>query len=182
MIRSISGWSDIELIEGIKDGNEIALENLYRLDREGVINYVTNNKGSYDDGADIYQEGIIVVWNKIKTGKYIKQDNAQLKTYLNRVCRNLWYKKLRYQGKLTSMPDDYEAEDGETFDYSDNERKLEACFSVLREKCQKVLRLRFWEKKSLEEIAKILGNTINVIKNDSSDCIKSLREQFKKKK
>jgi RNA polymerase sigma factor (sigma-70 family) len=182
MIRSISGWSDIELIEGIKDGNEIALENLYRLDREGVINYVTNNKGSYDDGADIYQEGIIVVWNKIKTGKYIKQDNAQLKTYLNRVCRNLWYKKLRYQGKLTSMPDDYEAEDGDVIDYSDNERKLEACFSHLREKCQEVLRLRFWEKKKLEEIAELLGNSLQVIRNHSSACLNSLRDCLKQKK
>jgi RNA polymerase sigma factor (sigma-70 family) len=182
MIKSINAWSDTDLIEGIKNGNHMAIEKLYHLDREGVIKHVINNSGSYDDGADIYQEGVVVVWNKIKTGKYIKQDNAQLKTYLNRICRNLWYKELRGRGKLTTMPDDFEAEDIVEYDYSEKERKLEAYFSGLREKCQEVLRLRFWEKKSLEEIAETLNNSINVIKNHSSDCLKRLRDSFKSKK
>jgi hypothetical protein len=40
------------------------------------------------------------------------------------------------------------------------------------------LKMRFWDGKKMEEIAKLLNNTLQVVKNRSSDCIGKLYDMF----
>ena len=172
--------TDKELVEAIKNNQSWAIEKLYTLDRNGIFNFVMNNNGDYDDAQDALQEGVIAVHRNIISNKYKLEDRAQLKTYLNQVCRFWWYKKLRERGKISRIPEEYDLP-AEPSNFEDNNEQLERLkvyFSELGEKCRTVLHLRFEEKKKMEEIAALLGNTLQVVKNRSSQCIKELYEKF----
>jgi len=50
-----------------------------------ILQLIINNNGDEDDAKDIYQEAIIVLYNKIKSGKF--ELSSKLKTYIYSVCR-----------------------------------------------------------------------------------------------
>lgn len=182
MERSISGYTDLEIVNGIKSNQPWALKSLYQLDRTNIFHWVLNNSGEYEDAQDVLQEGVIAVCKNIMSDKY-KPGAAQLKTYLNRVCRNWWYNELRRRKPNFNIPEGFEIEDADTY----NEAKdglvelLSRYFEKLGDKCQSVLRMRFWEGKKMEEIAIALGNTTQVIKNRSSKCISELYDMYNNK-
>jgi len=184
MERNISGYSDAEIVEGIKNKDSWAFKSLYSIDRNGIINFVMNNNGDHNDGEDALQEGVIGVWKNILANKYKLSEGARLKTYLNKISRNWWYNQLRIRGITFQIADDFELEDiiVDVEDSDERIKKLSKYFSLLGEKCQSILKLRFWEKKKLEEIAIIRGNTLQVIRNGSSKCIRDLFEMYNNNK
>ena len=78
---------DIELLELIKENNEEALENLIEKYRSTIIGILLKyKKDAYLIGLDIkdlYQEGLIGLFESIKT--YDEQKDASFKTYANLV-------------------------------------------------------------------------------------------------
>jgi RNA polymerase sigma factor (sigma-70 family) len=175
-------YTDDEVVDGIKNNKSWAIECLYTMDKNGIFNFVMNNNGDEEDAQDVLQEGVLSVCNNIISGSYERKDTAQLKTYLNKVCQFRWYKELRKRRPNYKIPEGFEIED-EGSDGGEKEEMIELLskyFSQLGDKCQSVLRLRFWEKKKMEEIAEILGNTLQVVKNRSSKCIGELYDMFKK--
>lgn len=176
--------TDKELVDAIKNKQSWAIEKLYTLDRKSIMHFVMNNSGDIEDARETLQEGVIAVYNNIISNKYKPEERAQLKTYLNQVCRNYWYKVLRSRGKYMQLDDHFEIADTEVSTQEPDEKllKLKQYFAELGDKCQAVLRLRFEEKKKMEEIASILGNTVQVIKNRSSQCIRELYQKFNNSK
>ena len=59
------------------------------------------NGGSKDDAADLFQETVIVLYQKVKAGNFDLQ--CLLKTFLYSVARRLWLKKLQQQQKYSSQ-------------------------------------------------------------------------------
>jgi RNA polymerase sigma factor (sigma-70 family) len=182
MERSISSYTDQEIVNGVKNNQSWAIQSLYQLDRNSIFNWVMNNTGDYEDAQDVLQEGVIAVCKNIVSEKY-KPGAAQLKTYLNKVCRYWWYNELRRRKPNFQIPDGFEMEDVEVGEAEKNElvEVLSKYLDRLGDKCQSVLRLRFWEGKKMEEIAGILGNTLQVVKNRSSKCISELYEMYNNK-
>lgn len=182
MERSISTYTDQEIVTGIKNNESWAIQSLYQLDRNTIFNWVMNNSGDYEDAQDVLQEGVIAICRNVATEKY-RPGAAQLKTYLNQVCRYWWYNELRRRKPNFQIPDGFEIKDVEIESSEKNEliEVLAKYFERLGEKCQLVLRMRFWEGKKMSEIANVLGNTTNVVKNRSSDCIRKLYEMYNNK-
>ena len=182
MERSISSDTDQEIVNGVKNNQSWAIQSLYQLDRNSIFKWVMNNTGDYEDAQDVLQEGVIAVCKNIVNEKY-KPGAAQLKTYLNKVCRYWWYNELRRRKPNFQIPDEFEMEDMEVDEAEKNElvEVLSKYLDRLGDKCQSVLRMRFWEGKKMEEIAGILGNTLQVVKNRSSKCIGELYEMYNNK-
>ena len=93
-------FTDEELLMGLADGSDDALTQLYRRYFPMVLHFVTSNSGSEDDAKDIYQEALIVVYEKVRAGSLELQ--CQLKTYLYSVGRRLWLKQLAQQAATWS--------------------------------------------------------------------------------
>ena len=97
-----SAPTDSEIVFGILNNSENAIKRLYVAYFPMVMQLIINNNGTADDAKDIYQEAIIVLYNKIKKGEF--ELNSKLKTFLYSVCRRLWLKRLsqmnRYGGDL----------------------------------------------------------------------------------
>ena len=98
--------TDREVVLGILNNSEDALNRLYIGYFPMVLQFILNNNGDEDDAKDVYQEAIIVLYNKIKGGNF--ELSSKLKTYIYSVCRRIWLKKLSQASKKTNNISDFE--------------------------------------------------------------------------
>jgi DNA-directed RNA polymerase specialized sigma24 family protein len=62
--------TDREVILGILNNSEDTLNKLYKAYFAMVLQFILNNNGNEDDAKDVYQEAIIILYNKIKEGNF----------------------------------------------------------------------------------------------------------------
>ena len=101
-----SNYTDKEIVEGIRNDENGALEFLYKENFHAIAYFIYNNNGNEQDAKDICQEAVILFYEKIK-GNALEL-NCSIKTYLYAVCRRLWLKRLYYKSKFTSKPDNFD--------------------------------------------------------------------------
>jgi len=65
-----SAPTDSEVVFGILNNSETVLKRLYVAYFPMVLQLIVNNNGTADDAKDIYQEAIIVLYNKVKSGNF----------------------------------------------------------------------------------------------------------------
>src|SRR4030095_3052632 len=101
MVTSVkSDPNEIALLEGLARNDRQAAEALYRQHYSMIQSMVIHNNGTTDDARDIFQEAMIVLYEKSRSGSF--ELNCQLKTYVYSVCRRLWLKKLGQRQKYIS--------------------------------------------------------------------------------
>ena len=100
-MHNVLYFSDEALLAGIRNEDEAALAYLYKQHYPMVLHFVQNNNGTDDEAKDIYQEAIIIFYEKIKEGTL--ELNCQIKTYLYSVCRRLWLKRLALKNRFAGV-------------------------------------------------------------------------------
>ena len=86
-------YSDEEIISAIQAGGfseERYVKYLYFRFQPKVLSFVLKNSGSEDEARDIYQDGVVSLYENIKTGKY--RGEGSLAAYLFSICRFMWRK------------------------------------------------------------------------------------------
>ena len=81
-----------ELLKGLALGDKKAVETIYKDNFNMVQSLVINNNGSAQEAKDIFQEAMIVLLEKARSGNF--ELSCQIKTYVYSVCRRIWLKKL----------------------------------------------------------------------------------------
>src|SRR5690349_24465334 len=65
---------------------------------------IINNNGSTDDARDVFQEAMIVLYEKARSGNF--ELHCQIKTYVYSVSRRIWLKRLqqsrRFVGEIAN--------------------------------------------------------------------------------
>jgi RNA polymerase sigma factor (sigma-70 family) len=153
--------SDARLIDGIRRGDDTALVTLYEANQRPITAYVMRNNGTQDDADDILQESLVVLWERLRAGRY--EHTAALGTFLFATARNIWLRRLAHQRR--EQPLDPIADDPSTDDPSPLEQLMEseqvACvrnaLDRLGEPCRSLLVQFYWEESSMEDIAHSLG-------------------------
>ena len=56
--------TDSDILERIRRGDESALDYLYKKNYKMMTKLVINNSGSDDEAKDIYQDALIIFWQK----------------------------------------------------------------------------------------------------------------------
>ena len=69
-----------EIIDGILNGSSVVLDRLYQLYFPMVVKLVTRNNGTEDDAKDIFQEALMVLYDKIQRKDLTL--SSSFKTYL----------------------------------------------------------------------------------------------------
>lgn len=147
---------------------------------EMISVWICKNQGRRADAKDIYQEVITNLVQKIRNGKFVQ--TAALRTYNFSVAKNLWYKELRKKTRNTSLD-----ALNQTFECSTNieqdiirrerETRIHGYLDRLSPKEGNVLRLYYFERKKMSEIAVILGlKNDQIAKNLKCKAMKKLRE------
>ena len=169
---------DQEVLERISRGEEKALDYLYKKYYRMMTRIVTSNNGTEQDAKDIYQDALIVFWQKAASGKLVL--SSKISTYLYSICLNLWRKELDRKSRLVN-----ETKDGETYNDQDSKERskiIRECIAALGHTCQKVLTYYYFDGLSMELIAEKMGfaNT-DTSKTKKYKCKKKLDELIKSK-
>lgn len=104
-------YTDEKLIKGLLEGKAACMEYIYREYFPMVRSIVTTQKGNLEDAEDIFHDGLIIVYNRLKSNTFSL--NSSLKTYLFSVCRNIWKRRLERKFRLlygTDMQDQSRSE------------------------------------------------------------------------
>ena len=172
-----------ELLKGLAGNDRKSIETIYKNHYSMVQTLVINNSGTSDDARDIFQEALIVLYEKAKSGSF--ELHAQLKTYIYAVCRRLWLKKLvlsrRFSGDLSNAPDTIATEeDVEMYEHRTRDFELmERALQHLGEPCRELLESYYLRKKNMSEIAKEFGYTnADNAKNQKYKCLMRLKKIF----
>lgn len=175
--------TDSEAILGLLNNSEMVLKRLYIAYFPMVLQLVINNSGTQDDAKDIYQEAIIVLYNKVKSGEF--ELTSKLKTYIYSVCRRLWLKKLthmnRYAGDIRDfeqhlpVDDDLDLHTDRDIQFS----KMESSLNLLGEPCRTIIEDFYIHDRSMQEICEKFGytNTDNA-KTQKYKCLQRLKKLF----
>jgi RNA polymerase sigma factor (sigma-70 family) len=172
-----------EQLKGLASNDRKAIETIYRNHYSMIQTLIINNSGTSDDARDIFQEALIVLYEKAKSGSF--ELHAQLKTYIYAVCRRLWLKKLvlqqRFSGDLANAPETMATdEDVEMFEQRTRDfEMMERALQNLGEPCKELLESYYLRKKNMSEIAKEFGYTnADNAKNQKYKCLMRLKKIF----
>lgn len=176
-------FSDTEITEAIKkggQGRQDVIRFLYRKDdlKNKIIHFVKQNSGNFEDGQDMFHEGIIVLDRNIRQDKF--KGESSIQGYLFSICRFLWMNQIRKKSKITLTEDnsrlDAVAEETPESKLFSNEQKdiLGQLMSQLGDRCQKILEL--WKLSySMDEIAEKLNfSSAAMARKNKYRCHKSL--------
>jgi len=155
-------FSDEAIIEGLRLRSDYIINFIYKEFFPIIKFLVTENGGTAEDAEDIFQDGIIIIYNKISLNQFIL--TSSFKTYMYSVCRNLWLQKLNKRkaifDKLTDVEEFIDLPktmlQDATVTETEMHRIIQIHFLSLAEDCQKVLKL-FSKNIPLREIAAIMG-------------------------
>jgi RNA polymerase sigma factor (sigma-70 family) len=172
-----------ELLRGLAISNRQAIETIYKDNYNMVQAFILNNSGSSDDAKDIFQESMIVLYEKVRSGSF--ELNCQIKTYIYSVCRRLWLKRLHQLQKVTPELqglDEMAAVEEELglHEQRNNDFLLmERALLGLGEPCKSLLEAYYLQKKSMVEIAGNFGYTnADNAKNQKYKCLMRLKKMF----
>src|SRR5690606_10847405 len=135
VFRSGSAMNESEIFERICKGDEKALELLYKKYYRMMTKLVITNSGTEEEARDVYQEALIVFWQKATSGNLVL--TSKMSTYIYSICQNLWRKELDRKKRLSSEEKDSPVTlDTET---AERERIIAKCIDQLDSTCKKVL-------------------------------------------
>ena len=148
-------YSTEDIIRGIARRNSKVINFVYESCYPDIRKLILSNRGNEHDVKDIFQEAMIVVFQKItEVGLEL---TVKFKTYLYSVCRFLWLQELEKRAVKTSgyeSIDEIMEEKGTNQKKAASEQRIyEKHFGELGKECQHVLNMYF-QKASMEEIAK----------------------------
>ena len=178
-----SAPTDSEIVLGILNNSEIVLKRLYITYFPMILQLIINNNGNEDDAKDIYQEAIIVLYNKIKSGEF--ELSSKLKTYIYSVCRRLWLKRLsqmnRYGGDIRDFEDHLPVEE-ELDKHNDRDiqfNKMESALQLLGEPCKTIMEDFYIHNRSMQDICERFGYTnADNAKTQKYKCLQRLKKLF----
>ncbi len=172
-----------DLLEGLAASDKKAIETIYRENFNMVQSLVINNNGSSDDAKDVFQEAMIVLYEKVRSGTF--ELNCQIKTYIYSVCRRLWLKRLqqlnRYfpQGESLELTVPVEDEIEEHEKRNTEFEMMDKAISSLGEPCKSLLEAYYLQKQNMQVIAVNFGYTnADNAKNQKYKCLMRLKKIF----
>ena len=176
-----------KLLEGLACNDRKAIEAIYKQHFNMVQSLILGNNGNPDDARDIFQEAMIVLYEKARSGSF--ELNSQLKTYLYSVSRRLWLKRLNQQQRFSPEVENLEASIPVEEDLERHEQRnkdflvMEQSLKSVGEPCKSLLEAYYLQKKNMVEIALDFGYTnADNAKNQKYKCLMRLKKIFNSKK
>ncbi len=164
------------IIEQLRSGQPSkVLEELYKA-YPAIRHFIKTHGGNDDDARDVFQESLIVLYRKVQQKDF--KLSASLNTYLFSVSKYMWKDLLKKKNReVTFTVHDVPAED---INHVHNEEVqwawLDKILASLGEKCSEILRLFYYGKLSMDEIATKLGyRNVDTAKTQKYKCLERAR-------
>jgi len=171
------------LLQGLARSDKKAIETIYRENYNMIQSLIINNSGSADDARDVFQEAMIVLYERVRSGSF--ELNCLIKTYVYSVSRRLWLKRLQQMNHYSQVTDNLQETVPVEDEIDENERinnefqAMAKAISSLGEPCKSLLEAYYLEKKNMQEIALSFGYTnADNAKNQKYKCLMRLKKIF----
>ncbi len=166
-------YSDKTILTGIKNRKESILEYLYKEYFPKIKRIVISNGGNEQDARDLFQEALIIVFNRIKKNNLVIKSSFH--NFFIVLCRFLWFRQNNPNHDYASDEDinnesvqneasaaTVNESPGETI-YEEHiktryEKIYQRQYRKLAGNCKRVLKM-FFRKKSFREIATRMNYT-----------------------
>ncbi len=168
------------VIQQIKSGDQKVVERIYTEYKTEFLAYALRFSVNEEDAVDIYQDSIVVLYENISSGK-LTSLTSSLKTYLFAIGKYKIYNCLKVKPiteELTDCEFLLKDEGNEEFLLrEENIEKVQNAYKQLGDKCREILKLFYYENRTIEEIKHCLGyRSKDVVKSQKSRCIKQIKE------
>ena len=174
---------DNNLLKGLAEGDRKTIELIYKQHFNMIQSLVINNSGTSDDARDIFQEALIVLYEKVRLGTF--ELNCQLKTYLYSVCKRLWLKRLQQSSRYFTSEIEIEPTVSVEEDMAEHEKRdadyerMNKAIVSLGEPCKSLLEAYYINKMNMQDIASQFGYTnADNAKNQKYKCLMRLKKIF----
>jgi RNA polymerase sigma factor (sigma-70 family) len=154
---------------------------LYDYYYEGTVAQICAAGGTTEDGADIFQESVLILIEKLKTGKF--RGESSIKTFLSGIAKNLWLFELRTRNRrkkrevIYMVGESKELAPEESFFTKSNTADLAIVLGEIGDTCKKILTGFYYEDKSMKDmLAEFSYENEQVLRNKKSKCMKKLKE------
>lgn len=171
------------ILKGLATEDKSSIESIYKEHYNFVKSLVINNSGTADDAADLFQDVVVVLFEKSKQPLF--ELNCQLRTFIYSVARRLWLKKLQPNQRLVIQSDSLEEtvpveEEIEShLKKQDNFNIMEQALSKIGEPCKSLLEAYYIQMKHMHEIAASFGYTnADNAKTQKYKCLVRLKKLF----
>jgi RNA polymerase sigma factor (sigma-70 family) len=172
-----------ELLGALASGQREATEKIYLQYYPVITKWIGSRGGEESDAADIYQEAMIVLYEKAQNEDF--RLTCKIGTYLFAISKHLWYKKLQktQATPVTSsedMGDIMYIDDVKAHKERENHyRQLDNALEQLGEPCKSLIKAFYHQDKSMQEIAMDFGytNPANA-KTQKYKCLNRLKKLF----
>ncbi len=171
------------LLEGLAASDKKAIESIYRDNFNMIQSLVINNNGSADDAKDVFQEAMIVLYEKARSGNF--ELNCQIKTYMYSVCRRLWLKRLQQLNRFSPPVESLELTVPVEEEIEEHEKRnaefemMDKAIGSLGEPCKSLLEAYYLQKQNMQVIAVNFGYTnADNAKNQKYKCLMRLKKIF----
>ncbi|MFH0990827.1 MAG: sigma-70 family RNA polymerase sigma factor [bacterium] len=178
--------TDTKILDLMRSGDEEGLVMLYESNRRAIVSFVTRNNGSTDDAEDMLQESLIILWERVRSGRY--EYAAKLSTFLYATVKNLWSRRLLR--KRRESPGEIDPENQtddsasalELLIASEEALQVHQALQKIGEQCKKLLLMFYWEELSMEEIAGAMGfANAETAKAKKYQCKKALEKMIRER-
>ena len=179
----MTNLSEDRIIAGIKQKDDQALAALYKAHYSMIVRLVCTNSGTEQEAKDVYQEAVIVLYEKIHSADF--RLTCSIKTYLYAVCRRLWLKRLSQKKRHTALKGEAETFEGieeELQEIDDREqtfRRMHTSLQGLGEPCRTIIEDFYIHDQTMEAIRDKFGYTnADNAKNQKYKCLQRLKKLF----
>jgi hypothetical protein len=172
-----------EVFRAIGINEKGAIEAVYKENYSLIQHFVISNNGTEDDARDIFQEAMMVLYEKSRSPEF--ELTCQIRTYLYSVCRRLWLKKLQYARRMESQVENYDKIVAVEEDLEQHEKltqqylTMRTAMGKIGEPCKSLIEAFYVHRKNMHEIASFFGYTnADNAKNQKYKCLVRLKKLF----
>ena len=175
--------NNTDYIEGLLNNDRKVLELIYANYSERVKNHIVKNGGTVDDAKDVFQEALMIIYNKAQTPDF--ELTSQFFTYLFGICRFVWDRKRKKKSNnYMTIPSENGYIDNEDIEKDiltrERYKVYEYNLKQLGEFCQQLL-ISFFKGENMETIAQKFNlKNAHTARNRKYRCQKELEKLIKK--
>jgi DNA-directed RNA polymerase specialized sigma24 family protein len=155
---------------------EQLLMELYKSAFPPVAKYVARLGGSFDDAKDVFQDALVIYYEKAVAGNLVAKDN---KAYLLGIAKHLWFKKFKEDNNTPPLQDDL-LNIADEADQQISTNKVLQYLETAGKRCMELLSAFYYHKLPMKDIAGLFGyageRSVTVQKYK---CLEKVRETVK---
>jgi len=178
----VKEYTDSEILQSLKKRQSSVVRYLFNRYMPMIRLMVTQKGGTAEDAKDVFQDGLIIMLEKIDNYELVLR--CKFKTFLYSICENLWKavlakRKAAENYKHRRLDTDTKKDFTEVYDNELYQNIFEDVYETLDPVSRKILKL-YWQDYSPKEIAVKLGYTYGYVRKkkceSQGELIKKLLE------